>query len=97
MFVFIILLYLPHLVSILRKTRRPLGDGGANDPREDPKKMMRADILFAMAGLVIAFLVSVFLLRLDAMMTSVVIFLVAVRYTPHLVQRYRDGQGKHRP
>ena len=96
MFVLITLLYLPHIVSIVRHRLRPSGDEETEEQGVDPKKTMRDDFALAAICLVIAFLVSIIFLRLDAMMTSVVICLVAVRYTPHLVKSYRAGRGVER-
>lgn len=93
MIVLMILFYLPYLVRFVRHKLRPSSDADTKNQGNDPKKKMHADFVLAIGGFTIAFLMSVFLLRLDAVMTSVVLFLVAVRYTPHLVKSYREGRG----
>lgn len=96
MIVLIVLFYLPYLVRLARHRLRPPSDAETQDQGDDKKKTMQADFLIALGGFATALLMSVFFLRLDAMTTSIVLFLVAVRYTPHLVKSYRAGQGAER-
>lgn len=96
LFALVGLLYLPHIVGLVRHKLRPSNDGEtenkSDDQGADSRKTMRDDFLIAAIGLLVALLVSVFFLGLDAMMTGVILFLVVVRYTPHLVKSYRAGQ-----
>lgn len=98
MIVLTVLFYLPYLVQILRNRLYPVRDLDTKDQGRKPKKTMVADFLLATGGLTIVFFMSEFLVPLDAMMTSVALFLIAIRYTPHLVKSYREGRGfvRHR-
>ena len=94
--VLMVLFYLPYLVRLVRNRLGLSGDADTQDQGDDKKKTMRPDFLMALGGLTTALLMSVFFAGLGVMTTSIVLFLVAVRYTPHLVKSYREGQGVER-
>jgi len=93
MIVLIVLFYLPYLVRLVRTRLRPSSDAETQDQGDDKKKTMQVDFLLAGGGIIVALLMSVFFVGFDAVTTSIVLFLVAVRYTPHLVKSYRESQG----
>lgn len=93
MIVLTVLFYLPYLLQTLRNRLYRVRDLGTKDQSRKPKKTMVADFLLPTGGLTIVFFMSEFLVLLDAIMTSVVLFLIAIGYTPYLVKSYREGGG----